>query len=56
MSIKQDGHLALQNTSTSATAGSNGAPPAQVAGYFVFETLNSSGISTGLVKVPYYNT
>jgi len=37
-------------TATTATAGSSGAPPAQVAGYFIF----ANGVT--LVKVPFYNT
>jgi hypothetical protein len=37
-------------TSTSATAGTNGAPPAQVAGYII---VNIAGVD---VKVPYYST
>jgi hypothetical protein len=35
---------------TSATAGTNGAPPAQVAGYL---KVNISGVD---VKIPYYST
>jgi hypothetical protein len=35
---------------TSATAGTNGAPPAQVAGYFTI--IDSNGTPR---KVPYYN-
>lgn len=50
-SWKQDGHFAWSATATSATAGANGAVPAQVAGYFVHEVIGGS-----LVKVPYFNT
>lgn len=39
-------------TATSATAGTNGAPPAQVSGYLRF--VNSAGTEIG--KIPYYNT
>lgn len=39
-------------TATSATAGANGAPPAQVSGYLRF--VNSAGTEIG--KIPYYNT
>lgn len=38
------------STASSANTGANGAPPAQVAGYFVIKTSGSD------VKIPYYNT
>jgi hypothetical protein len=49
--VKQDGHPAMSATATTATAGTNGAVPAQVSGYFIAEVVGGA-----LVKIPYYNT
>jgi hypothetical protein len=49
--IKQDGHPAYSAFATAATAGVNGALPAQVRGYFIAEEVGGA-----LVKIPYYNT
>jgi hypothetical protein len=40
----------ISSTATSATAGTNGAPPAQVAGYINMTLPNGTS-----AKVPYYN-
>ena len=48
--IKGDLTLASSTTSTSATAGTNGGVPAQVAGYLV---VSINGTSR---KIPYYTT
>jgi hypothetical protein len=44
-----------RQTATSATAGTNGAVPAQVAGYLLVELVDSTTGKPSVKKVPYFN-